>query len=138
MISSPNLVLIVRILSWQCFDETSRKSLDDQRTSPQVLRVGGRIIISVWSMEQRHRRFESQVLNMVIFFCGGLFARVDLVDFFVDHVDRGDDLVGDVPCGNHLVGRVEICRERHDQQACKFFASCINFARKQRILVHNM
>ena len=75
---------------------------------------------------------------MVIFFCGGLFARVDLVDFFVDHVDRGDDLVGDVPCGNHLVGRVEICRERHDQRACKFFASCINFARKQRILVHNM
>ena len=24
-------------------------------------RVGGRIIISVWSMEQRHRKFESQV-----------------------------------------------------------------------------
>ena len=28
----------------------------------QILRVGGRIIISVWSMEQRHRRFESQVV----------------------------------------------------------------------------
>ena len=40
--------------------------------------------------------------------------------FFVDHVDRGDDLVGDVPCGNHLVGRVEICRERHDQNCVKF------------------
>ena len=26
-----------------------------------VFRVGGRIIISVWSMEQRHRKFESQV-----------------------------------------------------------------------------
>ena len=25
-----------------------------------MCRVGGRIIISVWSMEQRHRKFESQ------------------------------------------------------------------------------
>ena len=53
----------------------------------------------------------------------------DLDVFFVDHVDRGDDLVGDVPCGGHRVGRVENCRERHDQRSCKIFASCVNFAR---------
>ena len=61
-----------------------------------------------------------------------------LLFFFVGHVDRGDDLVGDVPCGGHRVGRVENCRERHDQRSCKIFASCVNFARKQRIFLHNM
>ena len=31
-----------------------------------IFRVGGRIIISVWSMEQRHRKFESQVNYFII------------------------------------------------------------------------
>ena len=61
-----------------------------------------------------------------------------LLFFFVGHVDRGDDLVGDVPCGGHRVGRVENCRERHDQRSCKIFASCVNFPGKQHNLYHNL
>lgn len=31
------------------------------RELARVLRISGRLVISVWAMEQRHRRFESQV-----------------------------------------------------------------------------
>ena len=31
-----------------------------------IFRVGGRIIISVWSMEKRHRKFESQVNYFIV------------------------------------------------------------------------
>jgi len=34
--------------------------------------------------------------------------------------------------------RVEICRDRHDQQLRKIGASCVNFSRKQRNFLHNL
>ena len=39
---------------------TTERRVRAIRELARILRVGGRIIISVWSMEQRHRRFESQ------------------------------------------------------------------------------
>ena len=33
--------------------------------------------------------------------------------------------------------RVEICRDRRDQRACKICASCVNFPGKQRNFSHN-
>ena len=35
------------------------------------------------------------------------------------------------------VRRVEICRNRHDQQSCKIGATCVNFPGKQRDFSHN-
>ena len=40
---------------------TTERRVRAIRELARILRVGGRIIISVWSMEQRHRKFESQV-----------------------------------------------------------------------------
>ena len=39
---------------------TTERRVRALRELARILRVGGRIIISVWSMEQRHRKFESQ------------------------------------------------------------------------------
>ena len=39
---------------------TTERRVRAIRELARILRVGGKIIISVWSMEQRHRRFESQ------------------------------------------------------------------------------
>ena len=30
------------------------------RELARILRIGGRVVITVWALEQRHRRFESQ------------------------------------------------------------------------------
>ena len=34
--------------------------------------------------------------------------------------------------------RVEICHDRRDRRSCKTFASCVNFARKQRAFLQNL
>ena len=40
--------------------------------------------------------------------------------------------------GEQYLCRVEICRDRHDQQSCKICASCVNFPGKQRDFSHNL
>ena len=35
-------------------------------------------------------------------------------------------------------GRLEICRDRHDRRSCKFFSTCVNFSRKQRVSLQNL
>ena len=37
-----------------------------------------------------------------------------------------------------LLGRGEICRDRHDRRSCKICASCVNFSGKQRNFSHNL
>ena len=32
--------------------------------------------------------------------------------------------------------RLEICRDCHDRQSCKFFSTCVNFSRKQCVSLH--
>lgn len=39
---------------------TTERRIRALRELARVLRIGGRIIISVWAMEQSHRKFESQ------------------------------------------------------------------------------
>lgn len=39
---------------------TTERRICALRELARVLRIGGRLIISVWAMEQQHRRFESQ------------------------------------------------------------------------------
>ena len=39
---------------------------------------------------------------------------------------------------NTARGRVEICRDRHDQRSCKICASCVNFPGNQRDVSHNL
>ncbi|XP_046395704.1 uncharacterized protein LOC124162967 [Ischnura elegans] len=39
---------------------TTERRVNALRELARVLRIGGRLIISVWAMEQRHRKFESQ------------------------------------------------------------------------------
>lgn len=39
---------------------TTERRINAIRELARVLRIGGRIIISVWAMEQSHRKFESQ------------------------------------------------------------------------------
>lgn len=41
------------------FATTERRVLAIREIS-RILRVGGRVVITVWALEQRHRRFESQ------------------------------------------------------------------------------
>lgn len=37
------------------------------RELARVLRIGGRLVISVWAMEQRNRKFESQVMDHFLY-----------------------------------------------------------------------
>lgn len=39
---------------------TTDRRVQALRELARVLRIGGKLIISVWAMEQRHRKFESQ------------------------------------------------------------------------------
>lgn len=39
---------------------TTERRVGAIRELARILRIGGRVIITVWAMEQRHRRFESQ------------------------------------------------------------------------------
>ena len=41
---------------------TTERRVRAIRELARILRVGGRIIISVWSMEQSHRKFQSQAV----------------------------------------------------------------------------
>lgn len=40
---------------------TAERRVRAIRELARVLRIGGKLIISVWAMEQRNRKFESQV-----------------------------------------------------------------------------
>ena len=42
------------------------------------------------------------------------------------------------PFTNICASRVEIRRDRHDQQSCKICASCVNFPGQQRNFSHNL
>lgn len=39
---------------------TTERRVGAIRELARILRIGGRVIISVWALEQRHKRFESQ------------------------------------------------------------------------------
>lgn len=39
---------------------TTERRIGAIRELARILRIGGRVIITVWALEQRHRRFESQ------------------------------------------------------------------------------
>ena len=40
--------------------------------------------------------------------------------------------------GDIVWGRVEICRDRHDQRSCKICTSCVNFLGNQRDVLHSL
>lgn len=39
---------------------TTERRVGAIRELARILRIGGRVVISVWALEQRHKRFESQ------------------------------------------------------------------------------
>jgi len=39
---------------------TTERRVQALRELARILRIGGRVVITVWALEQRHRRFESQ------------------------------------------------------------------------------